>query len=373
VRLANRSSSAVTATLIFTPSGANGLTEFSAVDVVVPSGRGLSLDNVVESVFASSGSGSLEILGEVVAMSRTYTLRDGATLGQAVPPVTQTNTEVQPLLVASIDDPQTRVNLGVTELRGVGGDVVIGVERFHLAPYSHRQFRVPHGVYVIAGESTIAAYLSQVDNHTGDAMFIPAVRQGARLGIAPAISAQGADRSWHSDLWFGDSGIAHTITVSTFADGIRRDAQVFSARAVPDVLRTLFAGPPFFATLRVPAYPSLFAATRVRTEGATQFVPLLAAGPAEQHLLFVETSAPYRTNVGIATEVPAVAEIRVYDAAGVEREQFTLSTEGGTVQRAVMAGIRGGRAVVRFLEGSGVAYASFIDGRSGDATFVAGQ
>jgi hypothetical protein len=51
----------------------------------------------------------------------------------------------------------------------------------------------------------------------------------------------------------------------------------------------------------------------------------------------------------------------------------TLSTDGGVAQFQVTQRIVNGRATVRFLGGTGRAYASLVDNRTGDATYVAGQ
>jgi hypothetical protein len=118
-----------------------------------------------------------------------------------------------------------------------------------------------------------------------------------------------------------------------------------------------------------------FGGTAVRSSnGTSQYVPLLTpGGPATQQLLFIDTAPPYRTNIGIVSDEPAFAEVLVYDASGGEVMRTTLGTNGGVAQTAVIPRLINGRAVVRFLAGQGRAYASLIDGRTGDATFVHGQ
>lgn len=378
LRLANVTTSRATSTLILTPSGRDGTTTFAAVRAVLEPGQTLALDDVVESAFGLSGSGSLEILGDVIAMSRMYTMRDGGTVGQQIPPNLERPTPSEiAYVVASIDDDNTRVNLGITETSGIGGEVVIGTQRVAIAPFSHLQFSVPRGTYIIYAPPSVVAYLSQIDNTTGDAMFIPAQSAGSRIRIAPVIARQGADRAWRSDLWFGELDVAHGIDVESIAEGNRTVSHIRPARGFAtyiDVLARLFPNTVTLAALRVPTYPALFAATRVATDGMSEFTPLLDAhGAAEQHLLFIDTIAPYRTNVGFVSEEPARAEVIVYDAAGTESDRFVLATEGGVAQTGVTRAVSNGRAVVRFLAGTGRAYASLIDGRTGDATFVAGQ
>ncbi|HEX7828575.1 MAG TPA: proprotein convertase P-domain-containing protein [Thermoanaerobaculia bacterium] len=375
VRLANVTTSPVTATLIFTPSSRDGTTTFSAIDTLLAAGQTLALDDIVASAFGTSGSGSLEILGDVLAMSRTYTIANGGTVGQQIPSRLATT----PLIVASFDDPNTRVNLGLTETNGTPAAIDIGSQHVTLAPYSHVQFRVEHGVYAINGDAGVVAYLSQVDNATGDAMFIPAERPDARVGIAPVIVRQGADREWRSDLWLGGTTTPQAITIAALAGGGAAQVSVtprpqFGVQSYVDVLARLFHRTVTLATLRVPLYEGLFGATRVATDGMSQFIPLQARNESPvQHLVFIDNATPYRTNIGIFSEEAATAEVTVYDAAGVELERFTLTNDGGVAQQVVSRVVSNGRAIVRFLNGMGNAYASLIDGRTGDATFVAGQ
>ncbi len=380
VRIANVTPSRETTTLIFTPSGRDGTTTFSAVDAVLEPGQTLALDDVVESAFGMSGSGSLEILGDVIAMSRMVTPRNGGTVGQQIPPNLATPSQgALPLLVASLDDPNTRVNLGVTETGGTTGDVQVAAQHFTIPPFSHLQFSVPRGVYEIRASPSVAAYLSQIDNVSGDAMFIPAESGNARVGIAPVIARQGADRAWRSDLWIGSASEPQPITISAIVPGSTYEAVAavpgpFGVQTYLDVLARLFDHTVTLATLRVPSDLGVFAATRVATDGMSQFIPLLDPdGAAQQHLVFIDTIAPYRTNVGFVSEGAATAEVILYDAAGREVERFVLANEGGVVQRTVTRAVANGRAMVRFVVGKGRSYASLIDGRTGDATFIGGQ
>ena len=73
------------------------------------------------------------------------------------------------------------------------------------------------------------------------------------------------------------------------------------------------------------------------------------------------------------SEVPSVAEVVVYDSAGAELQRFSLATAAGIAQNLVRANVTGGRATVTFLSGEGSAYASLVDNRTGDATFIEGR
>jgi subtilisin-like proprotein convertase family protein len=349
VRIANPESAPVTATLIFTRSGEDGRTNFAALNVAIEPGRTIAFDDIVDSAFHTVGGGSLEILGDVIVMSRTYAETAAGTLGQQVPPVRDTTALGEaPLGLGPLPEPRTRYNIGVTELAGARGVVMVGERRIELLPFSHVQFAADSSfaeVKVIEGAARVAAYVSQV-NEIGDAMFIPAetLRNESLVRIAPAISSAG----WRTDLWFRDPT---------------------TALVVHNALPLQFGLT--FGVLDVRTRPNEVAATRIHHRGTDQFVPLAdRTGPLEQHLLFIETTPPYRTNIGIFSDDGALAEVVVHDAAGVEVQRELLATFNGIAQLAVRTPVVSGRAVVRFLSGRGQAYASLVDNRTGDATYV---
>ena len=140
-----------------------------------------------------------------------------------------------------------------------------------------------------------------------------------------------------------------------------------------DVLRTLFDRQAGLLALRMTLAPYSFAGTRVRNGRMSQYVPFEDPdAPPEQQILFVENDAAYRTNIGIASDF-AEAEVVVYDAGGLVVQRSLLGPSGGVSQLAVTAPVTHGRAVVRVLAGRGRAYASLVDNRTGDATYIAGQ
>ncbi|HEX8407902.1 MAG TPA: proprotein convertase P-domain-containing protein [Thermoanaerobaculia bacterium] len=370
VRIANPHATARTATLILTPSGSNGLERFGAVQLVLEAGQTLAFDDVVSSVFHSGGSGSLEILGDVIAMSRTYLRTANGTLGQDVPPnLDATSASEPPLFVAPLTETGARYNFGLTEIAGGRAIVRVGDRTISIEPFSHVQFPVAPSllaVRVLSGNARVVAYLSQLVRD--DAMFIPAQRiETVRTRFAPAITAQTSDPpEWRSDLWI-DTHTPMRVRIDALGGGsVDADAPgVFS-----DVLARLFHRTVTVAALRAHLPAGVFAATRIVHNDTMQFVPLLDAGPSEQHLLFLANAGQHRVNAGIVTDTGAAAELLVYDAAGVQLERVTFGTNAGFVQRAVPPGAR---AVVRFVIGTGRAYASVIDVRTGDATFIAGQ
>lgn len=379
VRIANPSGERREAMMIFTPSGADGTVEFAALRVSLEPGQTVGFDDVVASAFATSGSGSLEILGDVVAMSRTYALRGGGTMGQQVPPVSETTASLRPpLFVFPMPGEGLRTNIGFVETSGKAVSVRTGGSgsaRTLVPPFGHVQYpwRFESRLDVF-GEGTLAAYVSQVDEVSGDAMFVPASNPDAeREGIAPAIRAGGVGGSeWRSDLWIsllppGSPIEVEAIGETTVATSVPEDG-VFE-----DVLLTLFDRQAGLLALRMTLAPYSFAGTRVRNGRMSQYIPFEDPdAPAEQQLLFIENSAEYRTNIGIASDF-VEAEVIVYDAAGRVVQQAFLGTPGGVSQLAVTAPVTHGRAVVRVLAGRGRAFASLVDNRTGDATYIAGQ
>ena len=361
VRIANVRESSRNATLIFTRSGEDGRTSFAAMNVVLAPGQTVAFDDVVDSVFQTVGSGSLEVLGEVIVMSRTYAETAQGTLGQQVPPVRDSTALGEaPIAIAPLPEERTRYNIGVTEIGGASGIIAIGDRRITLLPYSHVQFAADSRfvtVSVVEGEARVAAYVSQV-NEIGDPMFIPAERlpSGFVNRAAPAISVEG----WRTDIWFSSAN---------------------AVRVHFDVLWT--AVRLRFASLGIGLDANQIAGSRIHSNNGTdQFVPFVGVPPLqdERHLLFIETMPPYRTNIGVFNYFApeTTAEVVVFDAAGAEVQREVLRTSEGVAQMAVAPRVTGGRAVVRFLDnglelGRGHAYASLVDNRTGDATYVRGR
>jgi subtilisin-like proprotein convertase family protein len=374
VRIANVTSVPQNATLIFTRSGADGTRDFAAVKLAVAAGQTLAFDDVVESAFHTFGSGSLEILGEVLVMSRTYALTSQGTFAQQIPPHAHSTAMGEAALALNpLDGPETRTNFGVTEIAGERGVIAIGDRRIELAPFAHVQFpgdaRLAE-VEVVSGHARVVAYVSQVNNASGDAMYVPAtpLDSASRVLLAPAISSD----TWQSDVWIrarDADGVAKIEAIGTQMPSTTVTLTGYDAYI--DVLARLFHRTITTAALRVTLPPNAVAATRVRNGNVSQFIPLLEQETArEQHLPYVENAAPYRTNIGIVSEHEAVAEVFIYDAAGTEVQRTSLATRGGFAQTPITARVVNGRAVVRFTTGQGRAYASVIDDRTSDATYV---
>lgn len=372
VRLFNPASREVIATLTFTPSGADGNSEFAAIRVAVPAGAVVRIDDVVR-VLQATGIGQLEILGDVQATSRTYTSAGEATFGQFISAMTGERSEV--IIPRLQNDGEFRSNIGFAETSGnagvvrvrlldpAGGTVISSEERF-IAPHSHVQFGVvPRAaaliatLQVIAGPAEISAYGSVIENTTNDPIFVPAVRPpaNARTEFAPAIGAPGAlGTQWRSELWItGGSG-----SVAWRFRG--RPGGVLTA---PVMQNDAVSG---IGLLAVDLPPRLLATSRIATGGFGQFVPFRADASGGT-MIPPAGGAGYRMNAGVGNpgSTPVSGTLISYDNAGTETARRPVTV---APQEVVQLALEPAARVV--VEGPLLAYLSVVDNLSGDAIYV---
>jgi subtilisin-like proprotein convertase family protein len=372
VRLFNPASRDVTATLTFTASGADGNREFAAIRVAVPAGAVVRIDDVVRSL-QSSGTGQLEVAGEVMVTSRTYTGASEGTFGQFVPAM---RGEAEELIIPRLEnDAEFRSNIGFAETSGSSGVVrvrlldpagvtVISSEEFFIAPHSHLQFGVVPkataliaSLQVISGGAQISAYGSVIENRTNDPIFVPAVRPpaSARGEWAPAIGAPGAlGTQWRSELW---------ITGGTGSVEVRFRGRRVGLLVAPATVRDAVAG---FGLLAVALPPRLIATSRIATGGFGQFVPFRTDANGGT-LLPPAGGTGFRMNAGAGNPAaePVSGSVISYDAAGREiaRRAVTVGPQE-VVQFAIEPAAR------VEVEGKLLAYLSVVDNLSGDAIYV---
>jgi hypothetical protein len=373
VRIANIQDEPELATLIFTPENRDGTEEFAAVRVAVDPGRTVALDDIVDSLFLTTGIGSLEILGNVIVSSRSYAFRGDGIFAQAVPVIESGRS----FTIAALPEPDNRYNLGVHETSGSGAIVNVaqetGTTQLFIPPFGLRQIALDEPnvrVEVISG-GEIAAYISQVDPG-GDAMFIPGRASVPSTLIAPAV----ADAGWTSDLWLAMDGWLPVIgddyvTESAGHPLIRLRGQS-TDRVILDVVSTRYDAPGTRGAIVLQVQPSAEAHARIRHEHTSQYVPFLPPHAGTEQILFIESAAERRTNLAIVAAHHALAEVVIFDASGSEIQRFVLETEGGLALASVTAPVLAGRARVRFVEGQGWAGASVIDAATGDAAFFPG-
>ncbi|HSP35052.1 MAG TPA: proprotein convertase P-domain-containing protein [Thermoanaerobaculia bacterium] len=373
VRLLNRSGRDTTATLIFTPSGADGRTEFAAIKVAVARDQVIALNDVVGGFFSTEGIGQLEIDGDVVATSRTYTRNaTGGTLGEAI--AAESGTTSGTLLPLYVDD-RLRTNLGFAETSGNGGTIHVtivdenGVEvqqnSWSILPFSHLQVALTESGLTYAQFSSttpVAAYASIVDNDTGDAALVRGQSGTSETGLAPAINAAGAFGTY----WNTAFAVLGPGTLTLVEATGNRTTQTFASNlpavGTPPVMRGLMS--------TAISVRSAF----IANDGYRQSVPFIVPSDAQQDLAYVENSTSFRTNIGLMSDVESIVRVTLFDAAGkplassihdvapMQLDQFPIATP-----------VTNGRVHIEVLSGRIAAYASVVDNITGDASFVPAQ
>jgi subtilisin-like proprotein convertase family protein len=394
VRLLNRSSRDGIATLIFTPDGADGRTDFAAVNVNVPANSVVTLDDMVGDTFGTAGLGQLEIDGDVVVATRTYTRRsDGGSMGEFIAPQPGRRGGV---LIRLYNTSEFRSNIGFAETEGSGGTIhvtlidvvnggVLSENDYTITPYGHLHVPVNAAAAMLAlfqSTTGVAAYASVIDNATGDATYVtPGFDDGA-LRLAPAISAPGANGTlWTTDLWVsvftGDVIFAELLTFTNAVTLQSTDESVPWERqaALNDVVRLTFNAPGTKGVISSAARSvSSTKSIVIANDGYRQSVSFIAPSAAGQDLPFIENSASFRTNVGLMSDVATMVRVTLFDAAGNALDSSVHSLAPLQLdQFAVQQRVTDGHVHFDVLSGRLAAYASVVDNVTGDASFVPAQ
>jgi hypothetical protein len=194
--------------VVYTPRGVDGLETYLIRTFTLPAGAQLSWTDIVGELFATSGAGSVEFGGRsLVVTSRTSTPAAGSgSYGQGIPPVqpeqllSATGTEAA--VMGGVEEGAAfRTNLGLCEIWGESASVRVvifggamtelGARTYQLRPYENLQINQVASeiggvatlvggtveVMVTAGDGKVAAYLSVVDNATGDPTYIAVAPQ----------------------------------------------------------------------------------------------------------------------------------------------------------------------------------------------------
>ena len=431
VRILNRGSEEVRVQAFLTASGEDGTSSFSAIAIAVSPDQTVALDDIVRNDFRTSGIGNVEFRGEVgdlLITSRTYNDATDMTYGQFIPAID--TAEAISEIEGSLHLPQLqntaafRTNVGVVDVTGSGALVELRVlddrgqevERRDLTlfPFSHIQLPIAGGfggpvreklrceIRVVGGLGRVAAYGSVVDNATGDAIFVPALRlplANEPVRILATVRAPGANGTrWRTDLWmFNRSDAPKTLDLtffpSTTATPMTRQVALesHSLVAMPDLVGTTFGLDAIDGQLAIdgPDLAEIAVTARTWTEAAAgsygQFIggrrvsEAIGPGDPAVQMIQLESSAEFRTNLGVAevTGQPARVRFRLFDASG--REILAADRDLRPNQQLQLSLIlmgapafTNGRASLEVIGGSGrvLAYASVIDNRSGDPIFV---
>ncbi len=403
--LFNKASSATTATIVYTPSGADGTTTFGAVNVNVAPGEVAVFRDVVAQLFATDGLGTLAIGGSVQAWSRTVDAARGlAEVIEAAPASDAVGLgDVGQYTIQLFPYEPFRANLGAIETAGQRGTVRFTAFNFStaywsqdvdIAPYSHVQFRMPvqprsQGVFpyiriaVVAGAARIHGYASLASAE--DPRFIKAQQPRAGTFAAPAVAGGihglngtewGTTRFWHTLAPFPDLPARETI-YDHFGHAVFTDANDGGFSGFP--IQNVFGS----GILELPAGWVAWLRTgsdlgRGDESVAIPVTEALGNGDSADAIR-IENDTAFRTNIG-ATEV----------TGGTAALRFTLFDNGGkslgsvekllgphqqvqfSLRELSTAPVLDGRVRVTVYGGDGgvIAYASVVNNATTDSEFV---
>jgi len=199
----NLADAARTIEAFYTPRGSDGTTDYLAADLELGANSSTTWQDVVGTVFGTTGAGSLEIHGaDIIVSSRTATPGlAGGSYGQGIPSllprhlVRADGAQVQ-WAGGIVRSPAYRTNFGLCEVWGEDAQVrvtlwdehgtVAGTRTIDLPPYGNTQINdLPHAlggldqmedgaveVEILGGDGRVGAYLSIVDNVTGDPTYV---------------------------------------------------------------------------------------------------------------------------------------------------------------------------------------------------------
>ncbi|MCU1230854.1 MAG: bacillolysin, partial [Acidobacteria bacterium] len=399
-------------TLIFTPTGADGTTSFSAVKVTVAPLKLAQLADVVAQMFRTTGTGQLELQGDdVIVTSRTYTESASGTYGQDVGSVSASPSQTTaaggaPLTISLITvNDAFRTNVGLAEIGGGSGlarftihdtsGAIVDTIDVPVAPFTHVQLpllRARGELYAklqtLSGAAVITGYASVVDNRTGDATYVPAAgAPTATHAELPAIHASGANSTeWRTDV----SLINPSSQPANVSVKISGGPTMFLAIAPGEMklLHDIIGFVPFLTglhafTIDSLGTPPLLVTSRTWTASATgsygQFIGSSAdIGRPTSTVIGVDDDDDFRTNVGFRfAQDPAAMTVRVFDADGNPRgERQFLILDNEPVQFSLRSLISGPLTNGRVVFESGAisrldfAYASVVDNRTSDPAYI---
>jgi uncharacterized repeat protein (TIGR01451 family) len=393
-----------------------------------------------------NASGMLEILpldepaaasAATVASSRTYNVTDNGTLGQFIPAVRFNQFIGQAVNggLASIlslqqvaESTAYRTNLGIAEASGNAASVLLSVFNgsgtklltlpLQLAAGEQRQLNsflaqnnitLPDGrieVQVAGGGGKVTAYASVIDNNTRDPLLVSGTllnQPAAAKWVLPGVAnIDNPVAHWRTDMRVFNYGTSVQPATLTFFPGgngapksVNVDLQPGAVLTLDDVLASKFsltnAGGVVHLTTGAPSSIVVTGRTYNQTANGTfgQFIPAVtpqeavAAGGPTLHILQVEDSTRYRTNIGLAevSGAPAIVEVQVIlpDSKFTPTVQIPLAAnefrQFSLIRDLALGNVYNARVTVRVLSGTGrvTAYGSVIDEQTQDPTYVPAQ
>jgi len=377
---------------------------------------------------------------QTVASSRTYNVTANGTLGQYIPAIpfasfigvanAQKAAGILSLQQIQQND-NYRTNLGLVEANGKTASVLVtafdssGAKLFDfpvtLAPNEQKQlngFLAQQGVTslsdgrfevkVTGGDGKITAYASLVDNRSGDPLLISGIPAGsisANHYVLPGVAdLNNGLASWRSDVRIFNGGtVPEFATLTFYPQNNGGDPTTTSVSVDPGqvkqldaILNTQFNLANIGGALHVSTGDNSSLVVTGRTynlasDGSTygQFIPAVTAadgvgkGGPTLHILQVEDSVRYRTNVGVAelTGKPATVQMTVFVPNAKSAPTATISLgpneykQFDVIQSLGLTNVYNARVSVRVVDGDGkvTAYGSVIDMITQDPTYVPAQ
>lgn len=356
------------------------------------------LRDLVRSLFATGGAGSLEIRrmeGNAVVRSWIVADHPRGELRQAIPAAAEFY-DPERLLIAHVSSVSPfRANLGLTEIGGEQVRVRARVhtpdgalaheQLFELGPWQHAQVPLPAGIEgwaditKVSGSGRIAGYASVIDSRSGDPSLMEA-RPPQDRHEAPAVARRGAAGSdWITTLHVAAPEGA-TVTVAARNEiGVHKGFEVFTVPeggsiVLEDVLGELGLSE-FFGRISVSSHLPFVAETRIvnRTSAGTagQIIRVRDHG-TDLVLAPWIVDAQQRTNLLVFNGHGAAAvEVTRRGGDGRIVDTTTYWLDAGRVKLIPLEktdqGI--GRIEVR-ATGPVAAWLSIVDNRSGDAVTI---
>jgi uncharacterized repeat protein (TIGR01451 family) len=383
-----------------------------------------------------SAIGSLEVrpltgTGRAVVTSRTYAVTPEGTYGQAIPafPLASFAGIGGTLSLQHLAQSAAyRTNVGLVEASGQKATARLraydsaGHELTHfdvtLGRLEQRQLNsvlADHGVTaddariaieVTSPQGLVGAYASVVDNRTADPTLVPAVQPSliaATRYVVPGV----ADFTTGRNTWRTDLRIYNAASASVAADVIFfpqgssdvRTRQITIApgetKTFDSILRTLFGTSDIGGAVHVvtPALSSLVVTARTYdAKGAGtygQFIPAVtppeatALGERPLEILHLEQTTQYRANVGFVELTGKSAQLQVTATLAdgrtantrLDLAPYEFRQLGSMLQTLGFPTATNARLTLRVVGGAGrvTGYASIIDNRTGDPTYMSAQ
>ncbi|HYR29764.1 MAG TPA: hypothetical protein VEU30_14945, partial [Thermoanaerobaculia bacterium] len=386
-------------------------------------------------VAKSTSSSPVGALANLVtfASSRTFNVTPSGTFGQYIPAIPFANF-IDTTKVLSLQQiahsAQYRTNLGIVEGSGEPANLLIKVFGkdgaqltefpMSLAGGQHTQlngFLATHGitslddgrveVAVTSGNGKVTAYASVLDNQTADPLLVSPVtlgQTGNTKWVVPGVAdLSNGIANWQTDVRIFNAGTEPANLTLSFLSQNGGEPKTASlvlnpgeVRQLDKAVSTLFNVTQDGGAIHIESAGAARLIATARTYNLTtqgtygQFISAVtpaesvAVGSRPLQLLQVEESDRYRSNIGFAevTGNPVKLEVSVVppDAKFTATVQVDLAANEFRQLNSMLAALGIGnvynaRISVRAIEGAGRAttYASVIDAKTNDPTYVPAQ